>query len=87
VGVEGCVAVWAHDAEVVETVVGSDAVDVIEDESHPPAAPLLALPAELARRLLEARPVEAFLEMRGPDGGVGGQELVERSLTTPARFP
>ena len=55
--------VRADDSEVLEPVVVGHAVDVVEDQRHPPAAPFLALPAELAPPLLEAVVVEALLEM------------------------
>src|SRR5215208_7105900 len=48
VGVERSCAVRAHDPEIVEPVVVVDAVDVIEDQAHRLALPLLALAAELA---------------------------------------
>ena len=56
-------AVRADDPEVLEPVVVGDAVDVVEDQRHPPPVPLLALPAELARARLEPVVVEPLLEL------------------------
>jgi hypothetical protein len=44
VGIEDRRAVRAHDPEVLQTVVVADAVDVVEDQTHGPAAPELAEP-------------------------------------------
>jgi hypothetical protein len=54
VGVEGRGAVRANDAEVLEAVVVTYPVDVVEDQRHMPAAPSLRLAAKLAFSLLDA---------------------------------
>jgi hypothetical protein len=48
------IAVGAKDAQVLQPMIVTDTVDVIEDETHPTSLPQLALPTELADRLLEA---------------------------------
>ena len=63
VGVQRRGAVRAHDPQVLEAVVGRLAVDVVEDQRHPLAAPQLALAAELAGALLQALAVQAALEV------------------------
>src|SRR5947209_11314500 len=56
-------AVRANDLKILEPVVGCDAVDVVQDQSHLPAMPVLALTAKLAGSSLEPFVVEAPLEM------------------------
>jgi hypothetical protein len=56
-------AVRANDSQVVESVVVPDAVDVIEDQAHPLAVPILILTAELAASILEPCSVQPFLEL------------------------
>jgi hypothetical protein len=45
-------AVRTHDPEVLETMIVSDAVDVVEDQGHPAAAPFLPCPHSSQRRSL-----------------------------------
>ena len=78
VGVQRRGAVRAHDPQVLEAVVGRLAVDVVEDERHPLAAPQLALAAELAGALLEALAVQAALEVLPVVGGPAHEDPVER---------
>jgi hypothetical protein len=56
-------AVRADDAEILQPVVVGDPVHVVENQRHSPAAPVLALAAELARSLLETRCVEPVLQV------------------------
>jgi len=69
-GVERGVAVRAQDPEVLEPVVVVDAVDVVQDERHPAAAPELALAADLALWMLQAFGEQPALQVtaviRGP---------------------
>jgi hypothetical protein len=48
VSVERGGAVRADDLQVLQPVVVADPVDVVDDQRHQPATPLLALAAELA---------------------------------------
>jgi hypothetical protein len=54
VGVERGRTVGTHDAEILDPVVVTDPVDVIEDKRHPPPFPGLALAAQLAPSRLES---------------------------------
>ena len=62
VGVESRGAVRADDAQVREAVVVVDPVDVIEDQAHRLALPLLALAAELAAARFVALPEQTSFE-------------------------
>jgi hypothetical protein len=48
VRVEGGCAVPTDDAQVVEAVIRRNAIDVVQDQRHLPAVPLLPLPAQRA---------------------------------------
>jgi hypothetical protein len=63
VRLEGRCAVRADNAEVLEAVVVSDTVDVVEDERHLASAPRAPLTAELAGRTFNAGLVEALLQV------------------------
>jgi len=52
--VEGRCTVRANDLQILDSVVVSDAVDVIDDHRHTPASPVLVLAAKLASRFLQA---------------------------------
>ncbi len=84
VGIEGRCAVRTDDAEVLEAVVVSDTVDVIEDERHLAPAPCAALTAELAGRQLQAGLVEAFLQVPAAVRRALDENLVQRCCSAPA---
>ena len=63
-----------HDPQVLESIVIGDAVDVIQDQRHQPAAPLLALAAQLTLAGLQAGLVEPLLELRALVGRAGNEE-------------
>jgi len=63
VSVETRGAVRAHDAEIFEPVVVTDAVDVVEDHGDSCPAPSLALAAQFANRLLEPILIETPLHV------------------------
>jgi hypothetical protein len=63
VGIQCCGAIRADHPKILEAVVVANAVDVIEDHRHRPAAPHLALPAQLALRLLQTLRKKAVLEV------------------------
>ncbi len=63
VGLEGGGTVRTDDAEILEAVVISDTIDVVENQRHPVAAPAFVLPAELADALLDAFLEETILEV------------------------
>jgi hypothetical protein len=56
-------AVWTYDSEVLEPVVGWYSIDVIEDEGHDGAPPLLALTAKLAHVLFKTLGQEPALQV------------------------
>ena len=74
---ESRVAVRADDLEVLEAVVVGPAVDVVKDERHLAAAPVLSLAAELAATLLQAGLVQALLEMASVVGTAGHEHFFE----------
>src|SRR5919206_1789870 len=78
VRVERRIAVRAHDAQVLDPVVVVHAVDVIEDQRHPPPVPDLALPAELTSALLEPGREQALLQLPAVGPRALDQELCER---------
>src|SRR5215218_4398605 len=71
-------AVRADDPEILEPVVGRDAVDVVEDQRHARAAPQLVLAAHLAAALLDALRIKTPLEVPPVVRGVGDEEVLER---------
>ena len=77
-------AVRAHDSQVLEAVVASVAVDVVEDQGHPAASPKLALATQLAPRLLQPFLIQAFLQMPAIECRVLDHDRFERS---PSRRP
>lgn len=78
VRLQRCVAVRAHDPQILETVVVPDAVDVIQDERHAAALPLLTL-TPLRRRRTPSGPVWIEVIRRYP--GVRDQ-LVKRAVVS-----
>jgi len=56
-------AIGADDAEVLETVVVADPIDVVEDQRHPAATPQLVLTAELTYGPLQVRRVQPVLQV------------------------
>jgi hypothetical protein len=75
---EGRRAVRAHDPKVLDPVVVSDPVDVVEDQRHSPSGPKLALSAELAYRCLETGPEQPLLQLPAREGRSFDQDLIER---------
>jgi hypothetical protein len=73
-------AVRAHDAQVLDPVVVTDAVDVIQDQGHSASAPHLALAAELALTHLQPRLVEPLLQMATRERRAGDEDLFKRSF-------
>jgi hypothetical protein len=73
-------AIRTYDAEVLEPVVCSYAIDVIEDERHGAAVPPLALTAELALTLLQSCVVQAALEVEPAVVRMFHEDLIERDL-------
>ncbi len=71
-------AVRAEDPQVLEPVVVADAVDVVEDQRHPAAAPLLVLAAELAALRPEAGVEEPLLELGAVVAAVLDEDPLER---------
>jgi len=63
VSVETRGAVRADDAEILEPVVVTDAVDVVEDHGDSCPAPNLAMAAQFANRLPEPILIEAPLQV------------------------
>jgi hypothetical protein len=56
-------AIRTNNSQVLEAIVVPDAVDVIKDERHATAVPVVVLSTELADRLLDALVIEALLEV------------------------
>ena len=77
--------VRADNPEVLKPVVVGDAVDVIEDQRHPRAVPLLALTAHLAAAVLDALGVEAPLEVGALVARVLYENLLERTYAVRMR--
>jgi hypothetical protein len=71
-------AVRADNPQVLDPVVCRGAVDVIEDQRHRLAAPLLPLIAQLTASLLYALVVEASFQMTPVIRGSFDQDLVQR---------
>lgn len=72
-------AVRAEDPEVLDPVVIADAIDVVEDQSHRPAAPLRALATVLADRGLETGVVKAPLQVTSREGRPLDEDRVQRN--------
>jgi hypothetical protein len=70
-------AVGADDLEVLDAVVGSDTVDVVEDQRHPSPFPGLALPAQLAHTGFDARRIQAFLQLAARVRRVRNEHFLE----------
>jgi hypothetical protein len=73
----GC-AVRADDAKVAEPIVIAHAVDVVEDQAHRAAAPVLVLATQLADRTLQPLLVETLLQVVARISGVLDEDLFER---------
>jgi hypothetical protein len=86
VSVEGRRAVRADDPEVVEPVVVSYAVDMVKDQPHPPAAPGVALSAQLAPGDLHALVIEALLEAASAVRRPLDEDLFQWDAGTPPAF-
>jgi hypothetical protein len=71
-------AVRAQNTKILEPVVVVDTIDVIQDHRHPRAAPVFALAAHLANRILQALQKKAILEMGPAVGRMFDEDLVER---------
>jgi len=80
------VAVRADDPEVLEPVVVMHAVDVIQDQRHPPAPPLLAETAQFAHGDFQTIGVEAVLEMTPAEAAVLDEQLLGRASFLPPRY-
>ena len=79
VRVEGRRTVRTDDPQVLEPVVVSHSVDVVEDHRHGAAPPHLALAAQLAARLLQSLLVKPPLQIAAGVGRVLDQDLLQRS--------
>jgi len=88
VGLEGCCTVGTNDPKVREPVVVPNAVDVVEDQTHPLPSPNVALSAELTHRLLQALFVEPPLQITAAVGRVFNENLTEGNPLSgaPERF-
>jgi hypothetical protein len=73
VGIERCSAVRANDPQILKSVVVRHPVDVIENQRHPAASPLLVLATHLAATLLVALFKEPLLELCPRVGRLCGQ--------------
>src|SRR5437763_8417233 len=81
--VESRGAIRADDLQVLEPVVRRDAVDVVEDQRHAAAPPVLALAAQLATPLLQAGVVEPLLQLPAAVAGVLDEHLLEWDRAEP----
>jgi hypothetical protein len=79
VGLQRRSAIRAHDLEVLEPVVGRDAVDVIEDQRHGLSTPLLSLPAQLALPAFHALAEQTPLQGSAVVVRVDDENLIEGS--------
>jgi hypothetical protein len=70
-------AVGANDPQVLKAVVVRHAVDVVEDQRHTLAVPLLALTAELTLPRLQPGLIKAILQLRSLVSGVLDQNLCQ----------
>jgi len=82
VGRQRGVAIRTDDPEVVEAVVVVNPVDVVEDQRHPTAVPLLALTAQLAPRHLESSVVQPALQATAAVPAVLNEDISERRCRT-----
>jgi hypothetical protein len=80
-------AVRADDSQVLDAIVGRNAVDVIEDQRHLLAAPDRPLRAQLALGLLDACLVKPFLEVRPRERRLLDKDVVERDCPAPTATP
>ncbi|HET8954922.1 MAG TPA: hypothetical protein VFN18_04610 [Solirubrobacterales bacterium] len=62
-GIESRRAIRADDSQILDPVVIRNAVDVVEDQSHGPAAPIFVLTTHLAEPLLYPLGEESPLEI------------------------
>lgn len=68
-------------------MVVTNAVDVVEDQTHAPTTPLLVLPAELAHPLLDALGEEPALDVLPGVGGVVDENLTQTSVKATVQPP
>ncbi|MDQ3608794.1 MAG: hypothetical protein M3459_07830 [Actinomycetota bacterium] len=78
-GVERGVAIRTDDAQVLESVVVSDTVDVIEDKRHASAVPQLAEAADLTSGRLQPLGKQPSLEMVAGISRVLDHDLGQRN--------
>jgi hypothetical protein len=78
VRLEGRRAVGADDAQVRESIVIRDAIDVVEDQSERPAAPHLPLTADLTTPLLDPLGEKPAFEVTAVIGGVFDEKFGQR---------
>ena len=78
-------AVWADDAKVLQAMVVSDPVDVVEDQRHPATSPDLALAAQLTAALLESSLVEPLLQRPAWICGTADEDFAKRPPVTLVR--
>src|SRR5215218_3310133 len=78
-------AVRADDPEVLKSVVVGDTIDVVENQRHVVASPLLSLAAELALAPLETVAIEAAFQLAAVVGRVLNEDLAERASRSRVR--
>ena len=78
VSIERCSAIGAHDPKVLEAVVASVAVDVVEDQRHQTALPELALTAEFTAPFLQSLLIEAMFQVPPVEARILDHDLLQR---------